>query len=41
MIRGVHLSKNSFIVKYLPVITGWILILIGIILTVRSIYLVN
>jgi cytochrome c-type biogenesis protein len=39
MIRGVHLSKNSFIVKYLPAISGWILILIGIILTVRSFYL--
>jgi hypothetical protein len=39
MIRGVNLSKNSFILKYLPKISGWILILIGIILSVQRIYL--
>ena len=39
MIRGVHLTKNSFIVKYLPTISGWILILMGIILSVQRIYL--
>jgi len=39
MIRGIHLTKNSFIVKYLPTISGWMLILIGIILSVLRIYL--
>lgn len=39
MIRGVHLSKNSILIRYLPRISGWIVIVIGIILTVRSIWL--
>jgi cytochrome c biogenesis protein CcdA len=40
MNRGVSLSKNTFLVKYLPKISGWILIIIGIILSVQRIYLI-
>lgn len=40
MNKGVRLSKNSRVVKYLPRVSGWILILIGIILSVQRIYLV-
>jgi len=40
MNQGVRLSKNTFLVKYLPKVSGWILILIGIILSIKRIYLV-
>jgi cytochrome c biogenesis protein CcdA len=39
MNRGVSLRKNTLIVKYLPKISGWILIIVGIILSVQRIYL--
>ena len=39
MNRGVRLRKNTLLVKYLPKISGWILIIIGIILSVQRIYL--
>ena len=39
MNRGVSLSKNTLLVKYLPKVSGWILIIIGIILSVQRIYL--
>ena len=37
--RGVRLSKNPILLKYLPMISGWILIILGIILSVERIYL--
>lgn len=40
MNQGVRLSKNPRLVKYLPKFSGWILIIIGIILSVQRIYLV-
>lgn len=40
MNQGVRLSKNPLLVKYLPKVSGWILIVIGIILSVQRIYLV-
>jgi len=39
MNRGVRLRKNTLLVKYLPKISGWILIILGIILSVQRIYL--
>jgi len=39
MNQGVRLSKNTLLVKYLPKFSGWILIIIGIILSVQRIYL--
>jgi cytochrome c biogenesis protein CcdA len=39
MNQGVRLSKNPLLVKYLPKFSGWILIVIGIILSVQRIYL--
>lgn len=39
MNQGVRLSKNPLLVKYLPKFSGWILIIIGIILSVQRIYL--
>lgn len=39
MIRGVNLTKHPFLVKVLPKVTGWVLIIIGIILSVQRIYL--
>jgi cytochrome c-type biogenesis protein len=39
MNQGVRLSKNPLLVKYLPKVSGWILILIGIILSMQRIYL--
>lgn len=40
MHRGVMLRKNTLLVKYLPKISGWILIILGIVLSVQRIYLV-
>ncbi len=40
MNQGVRLSKNPLLVKFLPKVSGWILIVIGIILSVQRIYLV-
>jgi len=39
-IRGVSFIKNPSLLKYLPKISGWILILIGIFLSIKRIYLV-
>jgi cytochrome c-type biogenesis protein len=39
MIRGVHLSRNSFLIRNLPTISGWILIGVGVVLTIQRIYL--
>ena len=40
MSQGVSLGKNPTLRKYLPRFSGWILIIIGIILSIQSIYLV-
>jgi cytochrome c biogenesis protein CcdA len=40
MRQGVSLSKNPALRKYLPKFSGWILIIIGIILSIQRIYLV-
>jgi len=40
MSRGVSLSKNPDLLKYLPRFSGWILIIIGVILSIQRIYLV-
>ena len=40
MSQGVNLSKNPDLRKYFPRISGWILIIIGIILSIQRIYLV-
>jgi cytochrome c biogenesis protein CcdA len=40
MSQGVSLSKNPALRKYLPKFSGWILIIIGIILSIQRIYLV-
>jgi cytochrome c-type biogenesis protein len=37
--KGVNLSKNEFLRRQLPRVSGWILILIGIVLTIQRIYL--
>jgi cytochrome c-type biogenesis protein len=37
--RGVSFSKHPALVKYLPKVTGWVLILTGIILSIKRIYL--
>ena len=40
MNQGVRFSKNPLLVKYLPKFSGWILIIIGIILSLQRIYFV-
>ncbi len=40
MSQGVSLSKNPALLKYLPRFSGWILIIIGVILSIQRIYLV-
>jgi cytochrome c biogenesis protein CcdA len=40
MSQGVNLAKIPFLRKYLPWLGGWILIIIGIILSLQRIYLV-
>ena len=40
MSKGISLGKNPALRKYLPRISGWILILIGIVLSIKRIYLV-
>ncbi len=40
MVRGINLSKNHFLKSVLPRISGWLLIILGIILSVQRIYLV-
>ena len=39
MNQGVRLSKNPRLLKYLPKVSGWILIILGIFLSVKRIYL--
>ena len=39
-IRGFSFSKNPALVRYLPRFSGWILILLGIVLSIKRIYLV-
>jgi len=39
LVQGVNLTKNRYIVNYLPRISGWIIILIGIILSLQRVYL--
>jgi cytochrome c-type biogenesis protein len=39
MNQGVRLSKNPRLLKYLPKFSGWILIILGIFLSVKRIYL--
>ena len=40
MSQGISLSKNPALFKYLPRFSGWILIIIGVILSIQRIYLV-
>jgi cytochrome c biogenesis protein CcdA len=39
LVRGVNLSKNQFLKRYLPKISGWVLIVLGIVLSIQRIYL--
>lgn len=38
--QGIRVSKNTLLVRYLPKIAGWILITVGIFLSLKRIYLV-